>query len=125
MVWAGSRTTSSTSYLTGLTISTSAESPKAFERLSAYMNAFTREQATVYFALVPRSDAVAAAELMAGMLTRSTIGSAVYEKEKKVILEELAKDHASPDGLKEEKLRGVLWRGTPARTPGRWHCGVG
>ena len=90
---------------------------EAFERLSAYMNAFTREQATVYFALVPRTDAVAAAELMAGMLTRSTIGSAVYEKEKKVILEELAKDHASPDGLKEEVLRGVLWGGTPLEHP--------
>ncbi len=90
---------------------------EAFERLSAYMNAFTREQATVYFALVPRADAVAAAELMAGMLTRSTIGEAVYEKEKKVILEELAKDHASPGGLKEERLREVLWHGTPLEHP--------
>lgn len=90
---------------------------EAFERLSAYMNAFTREQATVYFALVPRDDAVAAAELMAGMLTRSTIGAAVYEKEKKVILEELAKDHASPNGLKEERLRTVLWGGTPLEHP--------
>jgi predicted Zn-dependent peptidase len=90
---------------------------EAFERLSAYMNAFTREQATVYFALVPRSDAVAAAELMAGMLTRSTIGPQVYEKEKKVILEELAKDHASPDGLKEERLRQVMWSGTPLEHP--------
>jgi predicted Zn-dependent peptidase len=90
---------------------------EAFERLSAYMNAFTREQATVYFALVPRGDAVAAAELMAGMLTRSTIGPAVYEKEKKVILEELAKDHASPNGLKEEKLRGVQWGGTSLEHP--------
>lgn len=90
---------------------------EAFERLSAYMNAFTREQATVYFALVPRDDAVAAAELMAGMLTRSTIGQAVYEKEKKVILEELAKDQASPNGLKEEKLREVQWGGTPLAHP--------
>jgi hypothetical protein len=90
---------------------------EAFERLSAYMNAFTREQATVYFALVPRDDAVAAAELMAGMLTRSTIGAAVYEKEKKVILEELAKDHASPSGHKEEKLRGLQWNGTPLEHP--------
>jgi zinc protease len=90
---------------------------EAFERLSAYMNAFTREQATVYFALVPRADAVDAAALMAGMLTRSIIGSEVYEKEKKVILEELAKDHASPDGIKEEKLRAVLWGGTPLEHP--------
>jgi predicted Zn-dependent peptidase len=90
---------------------------EAFERLSAYMNAFTREQATVYFALVPKADAVAAAELMVGMLTRSTIGPEVYEKEKKVILEELAKDHASANGLKEERLRSVLWSGTPLEHP--------
>ncbi len=90
---------------------------EAFERLSAYMNAFTREQTTVYFALVPREDAVATAGLMAGMLTRSTIEPATYEKEKKVILEELAKDHASPDGLKEERLRTVLWADTPLQHP--------
>lgn len=90
---------------------------EAFERLSAYMNAFTREQTTVYFALVPREDAVATAKLMVGMLTRSTIGATVYDKEKKVILEELAKDHASPDGLKEEELRAVLWAGTPLEHP--------
>jgi predicted Zn-dependent peptidase len=41
----------------------------------------------------------------------------VYEKEKKVILEELAKDHASPDGLKEERLRAVMWSGTPLAHP--------
>ena len=90
---------------------------EAFERLSAYMNAFTREQTTVYFALVPREDAVPTAELMVGMLTRSTIKEAVYDKEKKVILEELAKDHASPNGLKEEALRAVLWAGTPLEHP--------
>jgi len=90
---------------------------ESFERLSAYMNAFTREQTTVYFALVPRDDAVATAELMAGMLTRSNIEPQTYDKEKKVILEELAKDHASANGLKEEKLRSILWRDTPLEHP--------
>ena len=90
---------------------------ESFERLSAYMNAFTREQTTVYFALVPRDDAVATAELMAGMLTRSNIEPATYDKEKKVILEELAKGHASANGLKEEKLRSVLWGDTPLEHP--------
>jgi zinc protease len=90
---------------------------ESFENLSAYMNAFTREQTTVYFALVPRDDAVATAELMAGMLTRSKIEPVPYDKEKKVILEELAKDHASANGLKEEKLRATLWGGTPLAHP--------
>jgi predicted Zn-dependent peptidase len=90
---------------------------EAFERLSAYMNAFTREQTTVYFALAPRREAVATAELIAGMLTRSEIVPTTFEKEKKVILEELAKDHASPDGLREERLRSLLWAGTPLQHP--------
>ncbi len=90
---------------------------EAFEGLSAYMNAFTREQSTVFFSLTPREEAVAAAELMVGMLTRSTIQPGVYAKEKKVILEELAKDHARPDGLKEELLRASLWAGTPKEHP--------
>ena len=90
---------------------------EAFERLSVYMNAFTREQATVYFALAPRQEAAAAAELVAGMLTRSKIVPATYDKEKKVILEELAKDHASPNGLREELLRSLLWAGTPLQHP--------
>ncbi len=90
---------------------------EAFEDLSVYMNAFTREQTTVFFALAPRENASAAAALMAGMLTRSKIVPATYEKEKKVILEELAKDHASPNGLEEELLRALLWQGTPLQNP--------
>ncbi|MFV2073961.1 MAG: M16 family metallopeptidase [Thermoanaerobaculales bacterium] len=90
---------------------------EAFERRSVYMNAFTREQTTVFFALAPREEAEATAELVAGMLTRSTIVPATYAKEKKVILEELAKDHASPDGLKNELLRSLLWQGTPLQHP--------
>ncbi|MEJ2190135.1 MAG: insulinase family protein, partial [Acidobacteriota bacterium] len=90
---------------------------ESFESLSVYMNAFTREQTTVFFALAPRENAPAAAALVAGMLTRSKIVPATYEKEKKVILEELAKDHASPSGLEEELLRALLWQRTPLQHP--------
>ena len=90
---------------------------EAFELRSAYINAFTREQATVYFALAPRDEAVATAELLVGMLTRSKIVPETYEKEKKVILEELAKDHASASGLEEISLRRLLWRGSPLEHP--------
>lgn len=90
---------------------------EAFEKLSVYMNAFTREQSTIYFALAPKQEALATARLMAGMLTRSTFEPAVYEKEKKVILEELAKDHSSPTGLEQELMRRTLWKGTPLEHP--------
>ncbi|HHN74910.1 MAG TPA: insulinase family protein, partial [Acidobacteria bacterium] len=90
---------------------------ESFEKLSAYVNAFTRDQATVFFVLVPRDNAAEAARLLVGMLTRSTLGPEVYEKEKKVILEELAKDHARPTTVEEETLRAALWEGTPLGHP--------
>ncbi len=88
-----------------------------FERRSAYINAFTREQTTVFFVLAPREEAAACAEMLAAMLTRSTIGAAAVEKERGVILEEQAKDAASPVTAREEALRTALWAGTPGEQP--------
>jgi len=90
---------------------------EAFELHSAYVNAFTRDQATIFFALAPAGEAEATAKLLKGMLTRSKIVPATYEKERKVILEELAKDNANPAQVREERLRGALWRGTPLERP--------
>ena len=90
---------------------------EAFEQRSAYVNAFTREQATIFFALSPVVEARATAELLVGMLTRSKIVPETFEKERKVILEELAKDEANPESVKEEMLRGLLWGETPLGRP--------
>jgi predicted Zn-dependent peptidase len=90
---------------------------EAFEQRSAYVNAFTRDQATIFFALAPVEEAQETARLLTGMLTRSKIVPATYEKERKVILEELAKDNTNPDQVKEERLRSALWRGTPLEQP--------
>ncbi|MEN8164753.1 MAG: insulinase family protein, partial [Acidobacteriota bacterium] len=90
---------------------------EAFELRSAYINAFTRDQATVFFALAPVEEAQETARLLVGMLNRSNIVPATYEKERKVILEELAKDNTNPDQVKDERLRSALWRGTPLEQP--------
>ena len=90
---------------------------EAFEERSAYVNAFTRDQATIFFALAPVEEAEATASLLTGMLTRSKIVPETFEKERKVILEELAKDDSNPDQVKEERLRSALWRGTPLEQP--------
>ncbi len=85
---------------------------EAFERAGAYVNAFTREQSTVFFVLSPPESAPESARLLAGMLTRSTISEPVYEKERGVILEELAKDAAQPSMAREAAIRRLLWDGT-------------
>ena len=92
---------------------------EAFEALASYVNAFTRDQATVYFALTPREDASRAAALLAGMLTRSTIPEAAFEKERKVILEELAREAAQPAVVRDQAARAALWQDSPwARSAG-------
>lgn len=90
---------------------------EAIERRSTYLNAFTRDQATVYFALAPREEAPAVAALLTGMISRSAILPALVDKERKVILEELAKDAANPNSRQEEALRSALWAGTPWERP--------
>ncbi len=90
---------------------------EAFELNSAYVNAFTREQTTVFFALAPVEEAEATAALLVGMLTRSKIVPETFEKERKVILEELAKDQSDPNSVFEEQLRSLMWGGSPLAHP--------
>ncbi|MFN7964405.1 MAG: insulinase family protein [Acidobacteriota bacterium] len=92
---------------------------EAFARRAAYVNAFTRDQSTVFFVLAPRADATAAAEMVAAMVSRSTIPEASFEKERKVILEELAKDASNPASKDEQALQRLLWADTP------WALGSG
>ncbi|RMF74969.1 MAG: insulinase family protein [Acidobacteria bacterium] len=90
---------------------------ETYERLGAYANAFTREQTTVYFVLAPRETASEASSLLVRMLTEPTIPAAAFEKEKKVILEELAREQARPDSVRDMRLRAALFAGTPAARP--------
>ncbi len=90
---------------------------EAFERHGAYANAFTREQTTVFFVLAPVASAPDASRLLVRMLTEPTIPGGAFEKAKKVILEELARDAARPDGVRDMRLRRALFAGTPAARP--------
>lgn len=88
-----------------------------FAHHAAYVNATTRSQSTIFFALAPAEEAPAVAQIIAGMLARSTIPPAAFEKEKKVILEELARDAAMPEMVSEQQAQLALWSGTLAARP--------
>ncbi|GEM_PF-986562 len=88
---------------------------EAFENLAAYVNAFTRPQSTIYFVLTPKEEALAATRLLAAMLSKSTLTEEAFEKERKVILEELAREQAlsSHQGDDSDPDLSALWSGTP------------
>lgn len=92
---------------------------ESFARHAAYDNATTRDQSTIYFVLSPRAEAAASAALIAGMVSRSKIPEASFEKERKVILEELAKDASNPMMADEQALSRLMWADTP------WALGSG
>lgn len=90
---------------------------EALENHAAYANAFTRDQTTVFFVLAPPGEAPAAAQILTGMLTRSTISKEAFEKEKKVILEELAQDEENAAYRRGVAERQALWENTPGGFP--------
>lgn len=66
------------------------------DELGAYNNASTQRERTIFQLLLPSENWREGVELQADMILHSTLPEAMFEKEKGIILEELAKDRSSP-----------------------------
>jgi predicted Zn-dependent peptidase len=89
----------------GTTTRTREEIYARTDLLGAYNNASTQAERTVFQLLLPSEKWREGLELQADMLLHSTIPADMFEKEKGIILEELAKDRSSPE------YEAVLWEG--------------
>ena len=85
----------------------------AVEGVGGYINAGTDRELTVYYAKVPGPDWETAVDVVVDMVSRPKFKREELEKERSVILEELAQVEDSPYQLVAELLSEVLWRGTP------------
>lgn len=85
--------------------------------LGVYHNAFTRDDFTCYVMLSERDLFPRALDLQAQMLFHSTLPPDKVEKERGIILEELAKDTASPDFALERAAAEAVFAGTPYALP--------
>ena len=85
----------------------------AVEGVGGYINAGTDRELTVYYAKVPGPDWQTAVDVIVDMVSRPKLKREELEKERSVILEELAQVEDSPYQLVAELLSEVLWRGTP------------
>ena len=85
----------------------------AIEGVGGYINAGTDRELTVYYAKVPGPDWATAVDVIVDMVSRPRFKREELEKERSVILEELAQVEDSPYQLVAELLSEVLWRGTP------------
>jgi zinc protease len=87
------------------------------DRLGAYNNATTREDHTLFTILAAKDLAEQALAIQADMLFRSTIPAENFEKERKIVLEELAQDRNDPDYDVEAAFRAFAFAGTPIARP--------
>ena len=85
----------------------------AIEGVGGYINAGTDRELTVYYAKVPGPDWDTAVDVIVDMVSRPRFQREELEKERSVILEELAQVEDSPYQLVAELLSEVMWRGTP------------
>ncbi len=92
---------------------TAADLSIAIEGVGGYINAATDREMTVYYAKVPGPDWQTAVDVVVDMVCRPRLDPAELERERSVVLEELAQIEDSPYQLVGELLAELLWRGTP------------
>ena len=101
----------------GTTTRTQKQLYDAVDRIGAYNNATTREDHTLFTLLVASRFAREGLEIQADMLFRSTIPTEGFEKERKIVLEELARDRSDPSYDREQAMRRFAHAATPLDRP--------
>ncbi|MCL0102238.1 insulinase family protein [Dehalococcoidia bacterium] len=86
---------------------------EAIERVGGYMNAATDREMTIYWAKVARPYFMTALDLLADMILNSVHDVGEMEKERKVILEELASVNDSPHQKVDLLIDEAVWPGNP------------
>jgi predicted Zn-dependent peptidase len=92
----------------GTSAMTQEELYDAVDRVGGYNNAHTSDDYTAFTMLVPSSAAKTGLEIQAAMLFDSTLPEDKFDKERKIVLEEVAKALARPDEKSERLLREAL-----------------
>ena len=85
----------------------------AIEGVGGYINAATDRELTVYYAKLPGAEWQTALDVIMDMVSRPRFEREELEKERLVILEELAQVEDSPYQLAGELLAQLMWRETP------------
>jgi predicted Zn-dependent peptidase len=86
---------------------------RAIEGRGGYLNAFTQEEATCYYAQVPSDYAEEALDVLLDMYMAPRMAAHDFELERGVILEELKMYRDQPHHQVEELFDATIWKGHP------------
>lgn len=79
------------------------------DAVGGQLNAFTGKDCTCFYAKVIDEDVALAADILADLVTNATLDEAELEKERGVILEEIAMDEDSPEDLVHDLLSKAMF----------------
>jgi predicted Zn-dependent peptidase len=83
----------------GTTNRTAKQLAEDFDRIGGRFNAYTSRESTMYYAKLPKDDLAKAIEILSDILQNSTYEQEELEKERGVILQELANTEDTPDDI--------------------------
>lgn len=79
------------------------------DAVGGQLNAFTGKDCTCFYAKVIDEDIALAADILADLVTNASLDSAELDKERGVILEEIAMDEDSPEDLVHDQLSKAMF----------------
>lgn len=90
---------------------------KKFDRIGGYLNAFTAKDYCCFYARVISDKLELATEILTDMISNSVFDPIEFERERRVILEEIKMYEDSPDELIHELLGQNLWQNSQLGMP--------
>jgi predicted Zn-dependent peptidase len=84
---------------------------QAIEGRGGYLNAFTQEESTCYYARIPHEYLPQAFEVLADMYLNASLNEDDLNRERDVILEEIKMYQDQPQHVVQEKLQEALFKG--------------
>ena len=94
-----------------------AEISETFDRIGAELNAFTSKEYTCYYARVIDEHLPTAVEVLSDMVTSATLADDACEREREVVIEEIARMEDTPDDRIHELFGRALWPSHPIGLP--------
>ncbi len=96
---------------------TAAEISETFDSLGSELNAFTSKEYTCYYARLVDQHVPLAVEVLSDMVVSSLLAEDACEREREVVIEEIARTDDTPDDLIHEQFAHALWPDHPIGLP--------
>ena len=96
---------------------TAAEISETFDSLGSELNAFTSKEYTCYYARLVDEHVPLAIEVLSDMVVSSLLADDACEREREVVIEEIARTDDTPDDLIHEQFANALWPDHPIGLP--------